>query len=72
MRQQSCIYTILIFCIFVNRVVIRETQTHVKKNQKISLLYPKVHKNYPAQFRRIDYYDSEFNRHLVEENLPQV
>lgn len=37
----------------------------VKKDQKISLLYTKAHKNYPAQFRRIDYYDSEFNRHLI-------
>ena len=37
----------------------------VKKDQMISLLYPKLFKKYPAQFRRIDFYDAEYERHLI-------
>jgi len=37
----------------------------VKKDQMISLLYPKLFKKYPMQFRRIDFYDAEYERHLI-------
>jgi hypothetical protein len=37
----------------------------IKKDQMISLLYPKLFKKYPLQFRRIDFYDAEYERHLI-------
>lgn len=49
----------------IHSSALRVKGSPVKKDQIISLLYPRLFKKYPAQLRRIDFYDVEHKRHLI-------